>query len=482
MLRTRQRSLAVVVAGAISLSLSACSSLSGPDPKSTSTDVPFASCSSVACTGSINGAAYEILLPARWNGTLLLYSHGYRTAQPAPPDFAPVETRPEPAPGWSAGEKSVGQALLAQGYALAGSAYASNGWAVADGVKADEDLYAFFSDQVGQPNRVYAWGDSLGGLITAELAERHPDWVSGSAPLCGVLAGLVPNMDLALDVGYAVRELIWPAFQVTGYTSFQDAVTNFEGAAKRIVAAARDVKGGGTAKVLFIAALVDAPTATQTYDGSTIESQVKVATEGVLTALGFGTYGRYDIEQRLGGNPSTNVSTEYAKRFTVADQRVIDAVTPGATARFALALARGQRIEADPKARSKAAELGDPQGDVQTPMVTMHTRDDPLVLVQNESWYAARAAASGDSKDLVQLVTVPPATFPEKTGAPYGAGHCNFTLASRVGVVRVLDDWVRLGRYPGAVSVTAALGDASGFVPDARIPAWPLGGDQPTTD
>jgi hypothetical protein len=247
------------------------------------------------------------------------------------------------------------------------------------------------------------------------------------------------------------------------------------------VAAAGDVKGGGTAKVLFIAALVDAPTATRTYDGATVQSRVKVATEGILTALGFGTYGRYDIEQRLGGNPSTNVSTEYAKRFTVADQQVIDAVSPGATARFALVLARGQRIEADPDARAKAGQLGDPRGTVQTPMVTMHTLDDPLVLVQNESWYAARAASSGDRKDLVQLVTVPPATFPEKSGAPYGAGHCNFTADSRVGVVHVLDDWVRLGQYPGAVSVTAALGDASGFVPDVRIPAWPLGGDQPAT-
>ncbi len=481
MFRCRARSLTLVVSGAMALTLSACSSLSGPDAKSTSMNVPFTSCSSVACTGSINGAAYEIVLPTTWNGTLLIYSHGYRTAQPAPPDFTPVETRPEPAPGWSAGERTVGQALLAQGYALAGSAYASNGWAVAEGVKADEDLYAFFRDQVGQPDRVYAWGDSLGGLITAELAERHPDWVSGSAPLCGALAGLVPNMDLALDVGYAVRELIWPAFKVTGYTSYQDAVTNFEGAAKRIVAAAGDVRGAGTAKVLFIAALVDAPSATRTYDGSTVQSRVKVATEGILTALGFGTYGRYDIEQRLGGNPSTNVSTEYAKRFTVADQRVIDSLSPGGTARYALVLARGQRIEADPQARAKATGLGDPHGAVQTPMVTLHTLDDPLVLVQNESWYAARAASSGDGKDLVQLVTVPPASFPEKAGAPYGAGHCNFTPDSRVGIVRVLDEWVRQGLYPGAVSVATALGPASGFVPDVRVPAWPLGGDQPTS-
>ena len=52
------------------------------------------------------------------------------------------------------------------------SAYASNGWAVADGIKAGEDLHAFFAETVGKPNRT--WGASLGGLITQALAECNP--------------------------------------------------------------------------------------------------------------------------------------------------------------------------------------------------------------------------------------------------------------------------------------------------------------------
>lgn len=475
MISRRCRPLLVALVG-IALVLSGCSTSTVSD---TSTNVSFTSCSAVACTGSLAGARYEIVMPTTWNGTLLLYSHGYRAAQPVPPAFAPVVTTPEPAPGWAEGSKDVGEALLSKGYALAGSSYASNGWAVTDGVKAGEDLYAFFRDKVGAPARVYAWGDSLGGLVTAELAEAHPDWVSGSAPLCAPLAGLVPNMDLALDVGYAVRELIWKDFKVTGYTSYEKAIQQFQGAADRIVKAASNVSGGGTAKVLFIAAIVDAPLATKTYDGRTTESLVKASVEGILTALGYGTYGRYDIEKRLGGNPSDNTRTEYADRITVADKQRIDALTPGATARYALALVRGTRITADPAARAKAADNGDPRGDAVHPMVTLHTAADPLVIVQNGSWYLARAGAGAGSR-LVQLVTVPPASFGEATGAPYGAGHCNFTPASRVGVVEVLDDWVRSGSFPGAVSVATSLGEGSGFAPGFSLPTWPLGGVQPT--
>ena len=47
---------------------------------------------------------------------------------------------------------------------------------------------------------------------------------------------------------------------------------------KRLVAAASDTAGGGTAKVLYIASLVDAPIQTKTFDGSTVErSSVSVS-------------------------------------------------------------------------------------------------------------------------------------------------------------------------------------------------------------
>ena len=66
----------------------------------------------------------------------------------------------------------------------------------------------------------------------------------------------------------------------------------------------------------MVAAMADAPAQTKTYDGSTIESGVRARAESILTALGYGTFGRYEIEQRVGGNPSTNVEADYSARLS----------------------------------------------------------------------------------------------------------------------------------------------------------------------
>ena len=477
MATSTRRILPVVVA--LGLVLAACGSTRTSRDRDPNNNVSFNGCGSVACTGSINGAPYEIVLPTKWNGTLLLYSHGYRNAAPTPPDFTPVNTKAEPAPGWSSGKKDVGNALLAQGFALAGSAYKSNGWAVEDGVKADEDLYAFFNQSVGSPNRVYVWGDSLGGLITQTVAEKDPSWVSGVAPFCGALAGLIPNLDLALDVEYGVKTLIYPELQLTGYATYEDAVKNWEGAAKAVIAAAADTAGGGTAKVLYLGALVDGPGKTKTYDGSTIQSTVKATVESILTAVGYGTFGRYDIEQRYGGNVSSNDGVDYSARISVADTALIDAVTAGAVASANAAMAGGTRVTADAASVEKARATGcDPKGVVVAPTITMHTAADPLVIVQNESFfrnrYAVQAAAGRSTADLVQYYTVPPAIYSEATGAPFGAGHCNFTADTRVAVIGLLDQWVKQGVTPSGGSAAAVMPAATtGFTPIYAPGPWP---------
>ena len=467
-----------LVAGALlatsTLLLTACSSAPAvPRARQSSTDVPFNGCDKVKCSDTIHGAAYEIRLPTTWNGTLLIYSHGYRNAQPAPPNFEPVDTTAQVAQ-----DDATAQKLLSEGYALAGSAYKSNGWAVADGVAAAEDLHQFFVDNVAQPYRTLVWGSSLGGLITEMIAEKHPEWVDGAAPLCGALAGVVPNMNLALDVSYAVKTLVYPGLKLTGYTSYQEAVDNWTKAVKSVAAAAADTAGGGTAKVLYIADLVDAPSQTRTYDGHSVESKIKATVEALATGLGYATFARYDLEQRFGGNPSGNGSVDYAARISDSERALIDTVTPGATARFDAAMAAGQRVTADPAALAKAkAEGGDPQGNIAHPTITLHTAADPLVLSQNESFFAARYAAAKKAGtatgDLVQLYTVAPTTYPEDPGAPYGAGHCNFTSQSQVAVVDLLQNWVQNGVFPGTSAVEAAMGPDSGFSAAWTPGPWP---------
>ena len=441
----------------------------GP-PRADATALPFTGCDQVACSGTLRGAHYEIRLPTTWNGTLLLYSHGYRSAQPAPPAFDPVETTPQ-----VAATDEVAARLLAQGYALAGSAYRTNGWAVADGVAAGQELYDFFASRVGLPARTYVWGDSLGGLITETLAERHPAWLTGAAPMCGVLAGANLNLDLALDITYAVRTLIDPQLRLVNYRSYNEAVKAFQHAYDRIMAATRDVSSG-IPKLLLIAALVDAPTQTENFDGSTARSMVSAVVEALVTGLEYGTVGRQEIEQRVGGNPSGNVGVNYATRISAAERTAIEAVSPGSVQPGLAALAAGRRVAPQPAARTALGRLGNPTGSVRVPTITLHTRADPLVVVQNETVFAHRVAtAPGRTNDVVQLYTAPPPTY--SPPAPYGAGHCNFTTGERVGVIGLLDRWVRSGVYPTGAVVAAAFGTDKGLATGYLPGPWPAGTD-----
>ncbi len=461
--------LAVVLTVTATVVLTGCTTARTPSPETTSRTLPYTGCDKVACTGEIAGARYEIKLPTTWNGTLLLYSHGYREAEPSPPDFAAPNTEPASAP---TGE--VAARLLAAGYALAGSSWARNGWAVQDGVRAGEDLYAFFKGKVGKPDRVYVWGDSLGGLVTQVLAEKHPEWVAGAAPMCGALAGTNLNLDIALDLSVAVKALLYPEMKVSGYASHAEAVATFQEAQKRVLAATEDLKNGIPA-LLLIAALVDAPAQTARYDGSTVVSQVSAIVEAVLTGLVYSTAGRYEIEQRVGGNPSTNAGTDYGTRIAPGERARIEAVSAGSVDRLLASLAAAPRVDADQSARKRADALGNPTGTLKDPTIALHTAADPLVLVQNESVFANRVArAPGRTTDLVQIFTVAPATY--TAPAPYGAGHCVFTTGERTGTIALLDRWVRTGRMPHPTDIAAALGGDGGYSPAYRPGPWPATG------
>src|SRR6185295_3343212 len=78
-------------------------------------------------SGDLHGAPFRIRVPENWNGTLLVFAHGYRDKADHPgevdnrnADIAPSAALEAP--------------LLAQGFALAGTAFKDNGWAIGDAI------------------------------------------------------------------------------------------------------------------------------------------------------------------------------------------------------------------------------------------------------------------------------------------------------------------------------------------------------------
>jgi hypothetical protein len=121
--------------------------------------------------GTLQGARYRIDIPAAWNGDLVMLMHGYQ------PVSAPRTT-----PMTAADATPI---FLKQGYVVAQSDYASQGWAVDDAIVDNERLRQFFIHTFAQPVHTYIYGFSLGGLEAAASIERYRHVYAGALVMCG---------------------------------------------------------------------------------------------------------------------------------------------------------------------------------------------------------------------------------------------------------------------------------------------------------
>jgi pimeloyl-ACP methyl ester carboxylesterase len=119
-------------------------------------------------TGTLGGMTYQIEMPDKWNGRLVVYTHG-NDVDTMLHVYPPVNR------GW----------LIQHGYAWAAASYTVN-VAYVSGVAADESaaLWDLFAQKYGRPAYSYAMGDSMGGAAAFTAAERYGDRYDGALPLC----------------------------------------------------------------------------------------------------------------------------------------------------------------------------------------------------------------------------------------------------------------------------------------------------------
>ena len=392
-------------------------------------------------TGKIGAAAYDIEVPAAWNGTLFLWSHGYvapgslNSAQAAPVDFARK---------W----------LLDHHYAAAGSSYSSTGWALEDAFKDQMALLDFFTAHVGKPQRVIAWGASLGGIITAGLVQLHPDRFAAALPLCGVLSGGVATWNSELDSAYAFKTLLAPTSSLQ-LTHITDDGANRNLAAQLFTAA--DSTAQGRARLALIAALIDLPGwfDPRLPEPAAADYTARAAAQADWESkvdFSFAFAYRKELEQRAGGNPSWNVGVDYASLLAGSPDRD-EVVHLYAQAGLNLAqdlrtLNAGTRIKADPAAAAYLERFITFDGNLAVPMLTVHTTGDGLVIPPNESAYASVVGAAGKS-DLLRQVFV------------HRAGHCAFSPAEIVAALEVLLKRLDTGAWDDAALQPSALDAAA---------------------
>jgi pimeloyl-ACP methyl ester carboxylesterase len=393
-----------------------------------------------------DGATYLMQVPSNWNGTLVLYSHGYVV-----PGF--------PNPAEDVGDPITGAYLLANGYALAGSSYATTGWAIQQALPDQIKVLDTFKTRVGTPTRTIAWGHSLGGMVTAGLVQRYPTRFDAALPMCGVVAGGVGTWNQALDSAFAFDALLGAnsGLQVVNIT---DPNKNIDIAEGLLADAQKNAKG--KARIAMTAALDDTP---GWYDPLSPEpSPTDYVTQEANQYLWLANIDfpfafdfRAELEDRAGGNPSWNNGVDYEKQLkNSVDYPEVQALYQKA----------GLRLDDDIQALNNSARIKAKQssvaylehniifdGQIHIPVLTLHTQGDGLVVVEDESAYKDVVDEEHDGELLRQLFV-------------HRAGHCEFTPAETVVAFQALISRLDAGKWPGlgsAVLNKAAKGLGSTF-------------------
>jgi hypothetical protein len=399
-------------------------------------------------TGTLpDGTTWIADVPASWNGTLLLYSHG----------FGPLVAADAPDPVTQA-------ALLARGYALAGSSYDPSGseWAL-DTALSDQfgTLQAVESTVLpGRPREVLALGTSMGGLISALEAQDGAGRIDGALTTCGIVAGGINLNEYQLDGEYALAQLLLPGQQVqlTGFASVSDALAT--AATLQAAAAQAQQTAAGRARLALALAFINAPpwdpsqtTPAPAHDPVAQESaEYDVEFLASFSTLDFIESGRVSIDQADGGSANWTAGTNFAAVLARSPYEPEVAALYRAGGLDLQAdlndLTRSADITADPAAVWSLARTSVPTGHLAVPELDLHTIGDQLVAVQQENFYAGRVRLAGDGNLLRQAFV-----------ASYG--HCNFSPAELVAGVLALSHRVATGQWgqltqPGSLNEVAS--------------------------
>jgi hypothetical protein len=398
-------------------------------------------------TGTLaNGTTWVADFPASWNGTLILYSHG----------FGPLVAQDAPDPATQA-------ALLADGYALAGSSYDPNGseWALDTAVSDQFGTLAAVESTVlpHRPAHVLAFGTSMGGLVSALEAQHGAGKINGALTTCGIVGGGVNLNEYQIDGEYALAQLLLPGqnVQLVGFANDGAAL----GTAAQLTAAATAAQATPTGRARLALAMAylnvtpwdptAATPASRSDPAGQEAAQYDVLFSGAFTILDFIELGRVSIDQADGGQATWDVGTNFAEALRHSPFRhEIESLYKGAglSLRDDLkTLTANTSISANPAALRSLIHTSVPTGLLQVPELDLHTIGDNLVPVQNENYYARQVQRAGSGTLLRQAYT-------------QSFGHCNFSAAELVAGVQALLHRVTTGHW-GDVATASSLQKAA---------------------
>ena len=360
-----------------------------------------------------NGSYYWIAKPEKWNGVLVVHSHG-GPRLPAPKEESELADLKRFA------------IIVKEGFAMAATSYREGGYiGIAASAEDSENLRRIYVEKFGAPRRTIAHGQSWGGGVAAHQIERYGKGADGKPAYDGALltSGVVAGNALSYNFRADLRAVYQyycgnhPRADEPQYPVWSGLPANAKLAAKDVRARLDECTG------LNLPA--DKRSAEQKRKLANLLGVLRITERGLPGHLNWSTLLFQDIvHKRLGGkNPFTNAGV----RYTGSDDD--EALNKGVV-----------RFEADPEAAAKFAADGALTGKVSIPVLTMHAIDDPTVFVEQDSVYRGVLDKGGSGDRLVQ-------TFTRE------AEHSYLGTPQYAALLEALMKWVDAGEKPTPKSV-----------------------------
>jgi hypothetical protein len=349
-------------------------------------------------TGTDQGSGYRIEVPVSgWNGDVVLWEHGFRgtgtTVWVSNPSF------------------DLREHYIDNGYAWAASSYSANRYDIEAGVTSTERLAELFDELVGEADRRYLQGVSMGGHIIGALVERQRIAWDGAAPMCGVMGDLA-QFDIRLDynlVAQALAEV--DAFPFATSAEYVEAIAEIKAALNLPTSSAGPNPDLNERGRVFRDVVIDITGGPRPGGEAAFTHW-----EGMTFNLGrFGDDPTGTLGELVPGFVAQNADTLYPTKFTFPDGTTLNS--------------RVERVAAAPGTRADDGPITPVNGTFRVPVLSVHTLGDLFVPFEHQRIYAAAAKRQGTGGLLVQRTV-------------RSLGHCEFSPREAAQTFDDLVSWV----------------------------------------
>ena len=397
------------------------------------------------CTGTTSdGAVYKMVVPATFNGTVTIWSHGFGSNTYVPGYTAPIDSSAYIAPTVLGVGSNIGgnpeliKYLTDKGVAVMGSGFSTQAWNLDEAVKTNVELVGIFKAKFTTTKKVVAWGYSMGGGITQALAEKNPELLASAAVINPVDA-FNAQTKYFIDMLWLIKTWFDPSIKLSGYAPglAGDMQMLLDGQKYAAVltalkaglasgawpttssASAKALQANGIpsrSALLMVGLLAGVSTQSTSFDGIATPGGAAITAwplayapalgvlENLSNVLVYALAGARDLDAKMGGVWSDNQKTDYSKQLSDEDRTVFNAGL-GGNAAIAGMLSTlnplnpdAPRIKGDAAAMAKAAALYQNTGKIKVPTVMMIGQHDPIepagILQRYSDMYEAEFAVT----------------------------------------------------------------------------------------